>query len=391
MRTRITYSCNKHALRGLALCMCAAFLASCSPSKGFLLKRSLRLGIDKQQVRVRIVSTGERVTIASSARMRITDLKTGKAQYDGRGRRINFYPEKLSSPVIVESWEKPLSVNGRAYRGAMEIHNVLGKLYVINLLSMDEYLCGVVPSEIMSTWRAEALKAQAVAARSYAYHHMLNRKDALFDLDATASFQVYGGIAAEKESTSLAVRATSGEIAVFENRPILAYFHSTCGGSTSDDEFVWNGSRMEYLRGVGCEFCKASPYYSWEEKITLYEVRTYLAKKYRGVGAIGGITFKRNEGRVSRVTIVHKNGLLNLTGNEFRMLFPEKKLKSLYFEATKTSDGLILHGHGWGHGVGMCQWGAQGMAEKGARYKDILKHYYRGVRIMHAGGSYAHN
>ncbi len=390
MRMHTAYNSKGRALQGLALCALVALLASCSPSKGFLLKRSIRLGIDKQQIRVRIASTGERVAIASTARMRIADLKTRKTHYDGRGRRINFYPERITTPVIVESWEKPLSVNGRAYRGAMELHNVLGKLCVINVLSMDEYLCGVVPSEIVSSWHAEALKAQAVAARSYAYYHMQNRKDAPFDLDATTNFQVYGGIAAEKESTSLAVRATSGEIAVFENKPILAYFHSTCGGSTVGDEFVWNGSHMDYLKGVKCEFCKASPHYSWEERITLYEMRMYLAKKYRGVGAIGGITFKRNEGRVSKVTIVHKNGILNLTGNEFRMIFPAKKLKSLSFEATKTADGLILHGHGWGHGVGLCQWGAQGMAKNGARYKDILKHYYRGVRMMHAGGSYAH-
>jgi stage II sporulation protein D len=364
-------------------------LSSCAPSKKFLLKKGKRIGIDKSYVRVLIDKSSDRCIISSDSRMKIAEIKSRNIKYDGKGRSIYFYPEMIEHPIIIESWQSPLSVNGKRYRGMIELHNVLGKIYVINILRIDEYLFSVVPSEILSSWDMESLKAQAVTARTYAYYHMMKKKDLLYDVDATNNFQLYKGIAVETERTSKAVEETSGEILTYKNQPIIAYFHSTCGGRTIDDKFVWDGNDLEYLTGIKCSFCKESPVYSWDTKLTLYEMRRFLRREYKGVGTITGISFRKREGRVVSVVIRHRNGIIKLSGNNFRLLFPDKKIKSLLFVARKTKRGLILHGHGWGHGVGMCQWGAKGMAESGADYKEILKYYYKGVNIISFRGQLA--
>ena len=129
----------------------------------------------------------------------------------------------------------PLSVNGTRYRGTIELHGVTGLLYVINPVKLDEYLFGVVPSEMPPGWPLEAMKSQAVAARTYAYYHIMKHKNLLDDLDATTNSQVYKGIGAEKENSNNAVISTAGEIITHKGSPILSYFHSTCGGHTIDD------------------------------------------------------------------------------------------------------------------------------------------------------------
>jgi stage II sporulation protein D len=365
------------AITGLSL--------ACTPSREFLLKRAAEVGIDKHYVKVLVLATGERVTVSSATRIKIRDLKLKRILYDGAGKKLHFYPEKVTSPLLVESWESPLSVNGKAYRSAIEVHNVLGRLLAVNVVKMDEYLYGVVASEISGGWDPAALKAQAVAARTYAYYHIMNNKESFYDLDATNSFQVYGGVSVENEAVRRAVDTTAGEIAVFDNKPILAYFHSTCGGRTINSRYVWGNSDLKYLRGVRCEYCKRSPHYAWEEKISLYDIRLHLSRKYHGVGPVNGISLRKADGRVISVVVTHRNGTVKMTGNEFRLLFPEKKIRSLSFEAYKENDGLVLHGHGWGHGVGLCQWGAYGMALKGKSYRDILKYYYRGIRFIDVG------
>ena len=373
---------------GRAAASAAAFvlflylLAGCAPSREFLLKKSTEIGADKNYVRVLLLNTAERVAVASPARMKISGLSDRRVHYDGMGRSVFFYPEKVKHPIIVESWDSPLAVNGTPYRGAIELHSRMGRLLVINVLTMDEYVSGVVPCEISSGWNIEALRAQAVAARSYAYYHIMNGTDPLFDLNATNRSQVYGGAKVETDRTNRAVRDTSGQVVSHNNKPILAFFHSTCGGNTIDGDKVWAGAGMDYLRGVRCEYCAKSPHFSWEEVLTLYEIRHHLGKKYVGVGPVTGIAFRKDGGRVNHVTIDHKNGVVRLSGNDFRLLFPEKKIKSLFFDAVKTKNGLLLKGHGWGHGVGLCQWGANGMAERKAVYTDILRHYYRGTRLM---------
>ena len=358
---------------------------SCTPSQKFLLKQNIATGIDKEFIRVLLKKTDQRILISSGGKLKITVMKTGKVLYFDKGKDIYFQPEQIDNPIEIESSQNYIQVDNSAYRGITELHNILGKIYVINILHINEYLYSVVPSEIISTWEKEALKAQAVAARTYAYHHLISSKKSIFDLDDSSNFQVYNGLSAEKDSTTIAVNETSGKIMLYQGKPIAAFFHSTCGGKTSSDKYVWNSEGQNYLKSVTCSFCKDSPYSNWEEKVSLYEIKTFLSKKYNAVGNITGISFRKKDDRVVTVTINHRNGIIKLSGNELRLLFPEKRIKSLYFTAEKVKDGLLLHGHGWGHGVGMCQWGAKGMASKGADYKDILKYYYGGISIGNTG------
>lgn len=210
----------------------------------------------------------------------------------------------------------------------------------------------------------------------------------MFDLDATVNSQVYRGICDEKQSTTEAVIGTSGEIIAYDNRPIVSYFHSTCGGKTSDEKYVWNSNGMPYLRSVQCGFCNDSTKFKWESRLTLDEIRKYVSAQNPAIGTIRTVTFRRNNNRVAGVFIKHSRGMISITGNNFRLMFPPEKIKSLYFTSKKISNGLLLTGYGWGHGVGMCQWGARGMALRGYNYHDILKHYYTGVTITNLRNTY---
>ena len=359
------------------------FMVSCSPSPRYLKNRNIRYSSELRDVRVLLLKTKDRVTISSGTRTRVKEIKTGRVVFDSGRSSLRITPDRIKTPIIIESWNSPLALDGVPYRGSIEVHNVLGNICVINIVSMNDYLKSVVPSEIPSTWPMETLKCQAVAARTYSYYHILNgTKTDIFDLDATTRSQVYTGVKAEKPSTSKAVEDTEGIIITEKNQPIVAYFHSTCGGNTADDKFVWQGYDHQYLKSVTCSYCKESPYFSWDSYLDLYEIKKAVLKKYRNIDRITNIAFSKKEGRVIEVKIVHSNGTIRLTGNEFRLLFPPKTVKSLYFTSDKKGQGLQLHGHGWGHGVGMCQWGARGMAMKGFDYRSILDYYYKNTRLV---------
>ncbi len=366
-----------------------AFLVqSCLPPSGGIVRRDGRQNLDDHTVRVLIAESKSPITIFSKSRVKIRGIKSGKVLLDTDGRSITLNPEKILTPLIVESWNSPIEVDKKAYRGSMEIHNVLGKISVINVLSMGDYLKSVIPGEIPANWNAEALKAQAIASRTYAYHHILGNKNRkLYDLDATTSFQVYKGMVSEKPFTNDAVESTSGEVLMYNGGPILAFFHSTCGGRTADNGDLWEGKNHPYLKSVPCPYCESSPHYRWSTDLTLDKIRESLQRHNQFTGRIRSIAFKSHEGRVTDVIVRHTQGVTTMKGNQFRLLFPTDSLKSTFFVSKKGGRGLHFEGRGWGHGVGLCQWGARGMAEKGFNYKKILQYYYRNGRIERPTGN----
>jgi len=366
----------------LAGCLAAACLVvSCVPSDRYLLRRQDRISAETRYVRVLVGKVRDEVVITSGEKIKVTDRKTERFRYIDPGKKIGFRAESLRSPLEVESWNAPLTVNGKRYRGTVELHNVTGMIYVINNVKLDDYLLGVVPSEMPAGWPLEAMKTQAVAARTYAYYHILKQKNQLYDLDGTTSSQVYGGIDAEKEASTRAVVSTSGEIITHQRMPILSYFHSTCGGKTVDDKYVWQQSDFPYLESIRCPFCSGSPKYAWEYRLGISEIKSALRREYPEVRTIRGISFKKLQGRVTNVVIRHRGGIVRLTGNQFRLMVSPYRVKSLYFSAEKSGKALLLKGKGWGHGVGLCQYGAKGMALQGKSHLEILKHYYTGVEI----------
>lgn len=362
---------------------------SCTPSEKYLREKNLPSGYENNFVRVLISVEAGAFRVESKSPLSVRQGKGGRLLYDMKDGRLVFYPEKMNGIYLVESRGEPLYLNGRGYRGTFELHSLLGKIHVVNVVNIEEYLYSVVPSEMPPSWNIEALKAQAVASRTYTYYYLLkDDSKKIYDVDATTSFQVYKGIASETENSTSAVRATSGVIMVYNYAPILAYFHSTSGGKTADDKYVWQGEDMPYLEGVKCDYSKESPHYEWQLKLTIAEIETALRHKYSRAGRIRGLSFKKYDDRVYEVVITHEHGTIVMSGNDFRLMVSPVKLKSTWFRSQKKGDTLYISGRGWGHGVGMCQWGAKGRAEAGQDYSRILNTYYKGINFKKISNNY---
>lgn len=376
----------------LAVLLLSVFIITsfaCTPSEKYLREKSLPSGYENNFVRVLISVESGAFRINSESPLTVRDGKNGTLLYDMKEGRLVFYPEKMNGIYIVESKGSPLYLNGKGYRGNFELHTVLGKIHVVNVVNIEEYLYSVVPSEMPSSWNIEALKAQAVASRTYTYYYLLkDDSKKIYDVDATTSFQVYKGISSEAESSTAAVRETSGVIMVYNHAPVLAYFHSTSGGKTADDKYVWQGEDLPYLAAVKCTYSKESPHYEWQLKLTIDEIEAAIKRKYNRVGRIRGLSFKKFDDRVYEVIITHDQGTITMSGNDFRMIVSPSRLKSTYFRSEKKGNTLYISGRGWGHGVGMCQWGARGRAEAGQDYSKILSTYYKGINFQKISNNY---
>jgi stage II sporulation protein D len=294
-------------------------------------------------------------------------------------------------------------VDGTAYRGAIALHAGGAGITVVNLLDLETYLLGVVPMEIgggRPPEELEAVKAQAIAARTYAIRHLERRDDLGFDYWGSHLDQAYGGADGEDEVTTRAVRDTRGEVLVYDGEPIEAYYHSTCGGRTAALEEVWNGRPREYLRSVsdrrpdGGWYCESSNRFRWTAEWSAEELRTVLTRAYRDRGHDGSVTDVESitvlghtpSGRVEALRIRTNLGEEVVRGDSIRWVLrpdPDRLLNSSAIALIDRDgrDGLMVEGAGWGHGIGMCQVGALGRARDGHSYREILHTYYPETRI----------
>ena len=308
----------------------------------------------------------------------------------------------------------PVLVDGKAFRGAMRVIPTDSGVLVVNEVAVEEYLRGVVPLEIGGT-RGEAdqpaVEAQAVAARSYTVSKMLaarrsTTRTAPFDLLATIADQVYGGVAAERTLSDAAVARTAGLVLLFDGAVVSAPYHSTCGGRTVTAAEAWRGGGAPYLRevsdripGTDRDYCDLSPRYAWTRTYSAGEldaaVRRYLAT-YVAVGAAGPgrvrdvvVTETSSSGRAGAVVIRAEGGSYRLRGADARSVLRSaagEPLLSAYFSvAVERVEGrlarVVVRGKGYGHGVGMCQWGAIGRARAGQDARTILATYYPGTTV----------
>lgn len=280
----------------------------------------------------------------------------------------------------------------RRYRGDMEFRRGQEGLSIINEVGIEYYLYGVVPSEMPSNWPEEALKAQAVAARSYVLAQLGSYASQGFDVMATQSSQVYGGYDAENARVREVVDQTRGQVMTYRGRPINAFFHSSSGGYTENSEDVWTNS-LGYMRGKNDPTDQNEQHYNWQVTMTPEQIRNLMAAKgyqFSEVTDINELERTASGARVKRMVV---SGL-DLTGESLMVdLYNADKvrttlgLKSALFNIQKESDeeGVLLrvtfNGSGWGHGLGMSQYGAMGMANQGYNYQDILTYYYSDVTI----------
>ena len=327
----------------------------------------------------------------------------------GRGQPSTRY----SGPFIFRSMTPGalLKYDGKRYRGEIRILPTDSGMLVINRLGVESYLRGVVPLEIGNRQPGEeaAVQAQAVAARSYSYVHMAQAGSRAFDMYGTVQDQVYGGADAEKSMADDAIAATKDMVLRYAGRIINTPYYSTCGGSTAAvTEVWWREPDEPYLRPVSDRipgsngyYCDPSPRFRWTATFQRDELKAtlekYLAQYSTGApsGSIGSVTGVRVEGRTpsdraSAVTFQTSRGNYLVRGNDVRFVLRTPSgtiLNSTYFTA-EVSPGpggevgtLTLRGGGYGHGIGMCQWGAIGRARAGQDYRTILTTYYPGTTV----------
>ncbi|HCU13105.1 MAG TPA: hypothetical protein DGB72_13355 [Gemmatimonadetes bacterium] len=302
--------------------------------------------------------------------------------------------------------------DGKRYRGELVISAGDSGILVVNRLSMDSYLRGVVPLEIGNRTAAEfaAVQAQAVAARTYAYKHLTSSR--AFDMYATVQDQVYGGVDAEKPQSDSAIATTADVVVLYNGQPITTPYHSTCGGSTAAVSEVWyDQPDQPYLRPVSDRipgsdnyYCDPSPRFSWTQSYDGAGLRAVMEKYLASYSkapknGVGKITDIREQGRtpsgrVAALIVQTGTGNYTLRGNDIRFVLRDPKgaiLNSTSFTfAKETSGGEIstftVNGRGYGHGIGMCQWGAIGRARAGQNYRTILETYYPGTTIGRIAG-----
>jgi stage II sporulation protein D len=323
----------------------------------------------------------------------------------------------LREPVAIRVGEGKIEYQGRPYRDELQVRSVGSFCEVVNHVDVEKYLGGLVNSEFSSKWAGEAIGAQIVAARTYALHQMrMARADAArhYDLDATVSDQVYDGSIKEDSRSQQLVERTRGWVLTVGNgprpAPLKAFYHSTCGGMTELPENVWGTRAAGFKRAVKCAYCGGSPALNWQIELTQREVveafrRAFVAseeerpswakgwpKEWRQAIAGRRLVDVRAgawnaENRVSEVVtvweVVHpRTGQvsrleLKVAGARFRDWIGPARFRSSAFQVVSRERGAWrFQGRGNGHGVGMCQWGAKTMGERGFKTTAILKHYY---------------
>ncbi len=303
--------------------------------------------------------------------------------YHENGKPIGIYKGKIT----LDGNLSPIAINGKKFRGELEIlinPKNPATLHVVNEILLEDYLKSVVPSESPASWPIESLKAQAVAARTYAVGNWKRREGLGFDLMSTVADQMYTGIEAEKDSSNQAVKETKGEVMLSSGKPINALFFSCSGGYTDSAKEVWNTDEYPYIQPVK-DFDQNAPKHKWNKTVSNQDIQKGLTQLGFDVGEIKeikAIEFTPQK-RVKKIEFTGSKGKIVVDSNKFRFAIGlASTLWTVKTESNKKGiHNFTFNGGGWGHGLGMSQWGANQMSRDGKEYKEILKHYYTGIEL----------
>lgn len=267
-------------------------------------------------------------------------------------------------------------------RGALEVERSEDGLRVINVVGLEDYVAGTLGREIYAGWDEATLRAQAVVTRTYALYQREHRAGRSYELEAGATDQVYGGVDAESPLLRRAVEDTRGEILTWQGHPILAAFHAASGGRTASAEEVW-GRPLPYLVSREVRGEETSPDTYWRVSISGTTLGRALAPFGLELGVIreARVTARSASGRALRVALRGAEGSGRVQARTLREALGPQVLRSTLFEIRNTPEGFVFVGSGHGHGVGMSQWGAQAMAQRGADYRRILAAFYPGTTL----------
>ena len=316
---------------------------------------------------------GQPVLQARPTTVRLT-LGNGGVGVDGR---------RLAAARLTPFGVGTLKLNGREYPGALDVLKNGEGLVVVNELPFEDYVAGALQAEASDKWPSEMLKAQAIVVRTYAaYHRQLNAAKPFHILASTAN-QQYAGRVAEASPIWEAVRDTEGQILLWGGQLFPSFYHTDSGGHTEDPRLVFAARNMPALRAVRSEFSGDSPYFVWNLSIPIGQLSELLRRGGVQVGTVTRLeVVERSRSlRVLRLTVHGTRGRGQLSGADFRRIVGYDMLKSTLFAVAVDGQYARFAGRGYGHGVGLDQWGAKAMAEQGYSAGQILEYYYPGSAL----------
>ena len=347
-------------------------------------------------VRVRVKDNVDKVLLSIKGRYKIEAIHSDLLLDEGRnlkdeyvipagsGVKLGDKEFKIYGIRVIPRSDAAIYIDEKPLRGVVDIVRTENlKLMVVNHLDIEKYLYGVLYHEMPHYWPMEALKAQAITARTFAFYRGKNSRDKDYDVTSDIYSQVYGGRESERWRTKQAVDSTRGKILSYDGRILPTYYHAICAGHTESAKVVFDID-LPPLEGRSCHYCKGARGFYWKAMFSYKQIEERL-NEY-GIKA-SGINFieegKRDaSGRLLAVKIKDKSGTKEIQGFKFRLALDPNVIRSTDFKIKITPKGVIFRGQGWGHGVGMCQWGAFGMARVWKSHKDILAFYYPGSRIV---------
>ena len=290
--------------------------------------------------------------------------------------------EGPDAPLLNKDAEKlgtikgDILINDHIYSGFIDVRKDENGLHFINEISFEKYIEGVVSAETGKDWAIEALKAQAVISRTYAVYQKILNAGNDYHLTSSVLHQVYKGNNTNK-TIRRAVIDTALEIVTYEGKPIEAFYHSTCRGKTELPEEVWE-KNYPYIKSVPCKGA-TSPYEQWQRRFSLDEIEKAVGIK--GIKDMR-ITAFTSTGRAKILKLVAKDSEIEINAVDLRKLLGYRELPSTHFSVIIEDENFIFEGRGYGHGVGLSQWGALELANEGKNYMEILEHYYPGTVIQ---------
>jgi stage II sporulation protein D len=283
---------------------------------------------------------------------------------------------------------RDLYLDDSRFRGHLRFYRDSGNLiYAVNHLDVEGYLYGVLHHEVGTWWPMPALEAQAIAARTYALYEARTKRAQPYDLKSGTSSQVYGGSTTERYRTKKAVDRTRGKVLAYAGKIFPAYFHATCAGRTAGANELWNIDVPPLRGSVACSYCRISPHYYWRASVPFSTIEQKLKDNGRSVGQLLSVeAISRTPSfRIGRLKFTGNAGEAIVAAKDFRVWVGGDKLKSTSFTVESRDDTALFKGKGWGHGVGLCQWGTLGQALVGRQAGTILKMYYPDAEIIDDG------
>lgn len=253
---------------------------------------------------------------------------------------------------------------------------------ILEEIGIEEYLPGVIEGEMPIMWNDDALQAQVIAIRTYAIYKRKIKSNALYHINKLDL--AYKGSYMNQAKAKEIVSKSRGTVMVYDWKLFPGYFHSTCGGHTEDINLVFNLKSIPPLSGVECGYCNNSKYYHWKKKLGRNEIQNKLNATNSKVKRIRNITTEKigPGGHCSTIRIDHAGGTKRVNANDFRLIIGPNNLRSTSFSIKNSGSSFIFEGSGWGHGVGLCQYGTQSMAKSGFRWYEILRHYYPEIELV---------